>query len=58
VSALMPTVRFVPGRDGRYFLRIRYSAQESDETFVPRDEPWQAAWSLTVTAEDRGLDDA
>jgi hypothetical protein len=57
VSALMPTVRFVPGRDGRYFLRIRYSAQESDETFVPRDEPWHVAWSLTMTAEDRSLDD-
>ena len=58
VSALMPTVRFVPGRDGRYFLRIRYSAQEIDETFVPGPEPWHVAWSLTITAEDRGLDDA
>ena len=58
VSALMPTVRFVPGRDGRYFLRIRYSAQEIDETFTPNARPWHVAWSLTITAEDHGLDHA
>ena len=23
LSALVPTVRFLPGRDGRYFLRVR-----------------------------------
>lgn len=55
LSALVPTVRFVPGRDGRYFLRVRYSAQEIDETFVPNDEPWHVAWSLTITAEERGV---
>ena len=55
VSALVPTVRFVPGRDGRYFLRVRWSAQEIDETFVPSDAPWHVAWVLQVTAEDRGL---
>lgn len=58
VSALVPTVRFVPGRDGRYFLRVRWSAQEIDETFVPGPAPWRVAWVLSVTAEDRGLEDA
>ncbi|MBM4129659.1 glycoside hydrolase family 57 [bacterium] len=57
VSALIPTVRFVPGRDGRYFLRVRWSAQEVDETFVAGEAPWHVAWVLSVTAEDRGLDD-
>ena len=55
LSALVPTVRFVPGRDGRYFLRVRYSAQEIDETFVPNDAPWHVAWALTITAEERGV---
>lgn len=55
LSALVPTVRYVPGRDGRYFLRVRYSAQEVDETFVPNDKPWHVAWALTITAEDRGV---
>lgn len=58
LSALVPTVRFVPGRDGRYFLRVRYSAQEIDETFVPHDRPWHVAWALTITAEDRGVGEA
>jgi len=57
VSALVPTVRFLPGRDGRYFLRVRWSAQEIDETFVPGNEPWHVAWALQITAEDRGLAD-
>lgn len=57
VSALVPTVRFVPGRDGRYFLRVRWSAQEIDETFVAGEAPWHVAWVLSVTAEDRGLAD-
>jgi hypothetical protein len=55
VSALVPTVRFVPGRDGRYFLRVRWSAQEIDETFVAGQAPWHVAWVISVTAEDRGL---
>jgi hypothetical protein len=58
VSALVPTVRFVPGRDGRYFLRVRWSAQEIDETFVADQAPWHVAWVLSVTAEERGLGDA
>jgi len=57
VSALVPTVRFVPGRDGRYFLRVRWSAQEIDETFVAGQAPWHVAWVLSVTAENRGLAD-
>ncbi|MBK8164584.1 MAG: glycoside hydrolase family 57 [bacterium] len=57
VSALVPTVRFVPGRDGRYFLRVRWSAQEIDETFVAGPAPWHVAWVISVTAEDRGLTD-
>lgn len=34
---------------------VRYSAQKIDETFVENDRPWRVSWSLTITAEDRGL---
>ncbi|MBU2500251.1 glycoside hydrolase family 57 [bacterium] len=57
VAALIPTVRFIPQGDGRYFLRLRYAAQEIDETFVPSDAPWQAAWTVGVTFLDRGVAD-
>jgi hypothetical protein len=55
LSALVPTVRFLPGRDGRYFLRVRWSAQEIDETFVAHDQPWHVAWEIAITAENRGV---
>lgn len=57
VAALIPTVRFIPQGDGRYFLRLRYAAQEIDETFVPSDAPWQVAWTVGVTLVDRGVSD-
>ncbi len=50
ISALMPTVRFSTVRGGGYFLRLRYSAQEVDETFVPSSEPWTLHWSLNIRA--------
>ncbi len=50
ISALMPTVRFSNVRGGDYFLRLRYSAQEVDETFVPNTKPWVLHWSLFVEA--------
>ena len=55
VSALMPTVQFIPARDEGYLLRLRYSAQEIDETFVPADRPWAVSWVVLVTAEMRSL---
>ena len=54
VSALMPTVRFSTVRGGDYFLRLRYSAQEVDETFVPGSEPWTLHWSLNIRASLEG----
>ena len=48
VSALIPTLRFEKVRGGQYFLRVRYSAQETDETFVAHDRPWQLAWQVTL----------
>jgi len=56
LSALVPTVRFAPVRGGGYFLRLRYSAQEVDETFVENEEPWQVSWCVTVRAEGVGLE--
>ena len=50
VSALIPTVRFEKVRGGEYFLRLRYSAQEIDETFVENDAPWQVGWRIIVEA--------
>ena len=51
VSAMIPTVRFEKVRAGEYFLRLRYSAQEMDETFVTRDAPWQVEWRVTIEAK-------
>ena len=51
VSALMPTVRFEKVRGGGYFLRLRYSAQEIDETFVQNDAPWHVEWKITIEAK-------
>ena len=48
VSALIPTVRFEKVRGGEYFLRLRYSAQEVDETFLKNDDPWHVQWSVTI----------
>lgn len=48
VSALVPTVRFEKVRGGEYFLRLRYSAQEVDETFVGNQESWQLNWRIKV----------
>jgi hypothetical protein len=48
VSALIPTLRFEKVRGGNYFLRVRYSAQEIDETFVSRDEPWCLDWQIGI----------
>ncbi len=57
VSALMPTVRFSRVRGGDYFLRLRYSAQEVDETFVPSSGPWTLNWSLEIRASrEEGLE--
>jgi Glycosyl hydrolase family 57 len=50
VSALMPTIRFSKVRGGDYFLRLRYSAQEVDETFVSSADPWTLHWSLNIRA--------
>ena len=55
-SALMPTVRFSVVRGGGYFLRLRYSAQEVDETFVPGSEPWTLHWSLKIRASLEDVD--
>jgi len=48
VSALIPTVRFEKVRGGEYFLRLRYSAQEIDETFVGSDAPWSVQWRVRI----------
>lgn len=50
VSALIPTVRFEKVRGGDYFLRLRYSAQEIDETFVENDAPWHVEWRISIEA--------
>ncbi len=49
VSALIPTLRFEKVRGGDYFLRVRYSAQEIDETFVPHDRPWRLSWRVSLS---------
>lgn len=56
VSALVPTVRHIPQPDGRYFLRLRYAAQEIDETFVPAPGPWRLEWLVRIGAEARGVE--
>src|SRR3989339_97824 len=37
-SALIPSVYYVPMGGDQYFLRLQYSAQELDETFVENDK--------------------
>jgi hypothetical protein len=39
VAAMVPSIIYEPIGDSLYFLRLQYSAQELDETFVPGDEP-------------------
>lgn len=51
-SALVPTLRFEEVRGGGYFLRLRYSAQEIDETFVPSEQPWHVEWKITITVRE------
>ncbi len=53
LSALIPTVRFEKVRGGGYFLRLRYSAQEIDETFVGHDQPWHVEWKITIEAQEQ-----
>jgi len=38
-AALIPSILYQPFDDGSCFLRLQYSAQELDETFVPGDRP-------------------
>ena len=53
VSALIPTLRFEKVRGGGYFLRLRYSAQETDETFVGHDQQWQVEWKIIIEAQEQ-----
>ncbi len=50
ISALIPTVRFQEVRGGDYFLRLRFSAQEIDETFREEDSPWSVQWEIRIEA--------
>lgn len=49
VSAVMPSIIFQPAADGRFFLRLQYSAQEMDETFVEdgADGLFDFEWSIS-----------
>ncbi len=42
LAAMIPSVIYHPMGDRRYFLRVQYSIQESDETFRPHENPWRA----------------
>jgi len=53
LSALIPTLRFEKVRGGGYFLRLRYSAQEIDETFVGHDQPWHLEWKISIEAREQ-----
>ncbi len=53
LAALIPTLRFEKVRGGGYFLRLRYSAQEIDETFVENDQPWHVTWKITIAAREK-----
>jgi len=49
VSAVMPSIIFQPAADGKFFLRLQYSAQEMDETFVEdsSDGLFDFEWSIS-----------
>ena len=50
ISALIPNLIYHPEASPSYFLRIQYSAQESDETFRTDDQPVEikARWEIKI----------
>jgi len=51
-SAVIPSVHFLPLGDGQYFLRLKYSAQEVDETFNESRENVRFDFFWTLSASD------
>lgn len=47
-SALIPSLIYRPIEGQSYFLRLQYSAQEVDETFVKNDLPQTISLSVTI----------
>ncbi len=49
-SALIPSVHYLPIDDDQYFLRLEYSAQEMDETFVKNREcqKLECRWKIMI----------
>lgn len=53
-SALIPSIHYLPTDDGHYFLRLEYSVQEMDETFVGNREcqKLECCWKINFSKMD------
>lgn len=51
ISALIPSIHYVPMDGNQYFLRLQYSAQEMDETFKGsnKKQKLEFYWRMTPT---------
>ncbi|MBN2344060.1 MAG: glycoside hydrolase family 57 [Deltaproteobacteria bacterium] len=51
VGYMIPSIKFVRVDENKYFLRLQYSAQEIDETFVPDDKTYCLQTKVRVGAQ-------
>lgn len=47
ISAILPKIKFIKTKDS-FFLRVIYSAQEVDDTFIERNEPWTLECNMVI----------
>ncbi|MBA7668556.1 hypothetical protein ES703_76669 [subsurface metagenome] len=54
MSALVPSIHYVAMNDNQYFLRLQYSAQEMDETFVESEEEQKLKFCWKINLRQDG----
>ena len=54
MSALIPSIHYLPVNDNQYFLRLQYSAQEIDETFIKNREvqKLECCWKINLRQDE------
>ena len=56
-AAIIPTIYYQRAGNDQYFLRLQYSAQEMDETFVEdkKEQNLEFCWKIRGTRRARGV---
>ncbi|RKY40646.1 MAG: glycoside hydrolase family 57 [Candidatus Omnitrophota bacterium] len=54
MSSLIPSIHYLPVNNNQYFLRLQYSAQEIDETFIKNREvqKLESCWKINLWQDE------